>query len=325
MTSADQLNSPQRLQEQCFEAWAEHNRQFADRRPCGQVSKSQVWAMSDWAIGDLRLRQFSTGGEEIVRRHEHVRRSFTEHIALYVVLSGVRHAIIDDGVLSMQPDQIIVHDLNLPSRYSTLHSLSALVINVPYSAIGYDPSSHRRALSISSGTPVGRMLHDAIMTIYRQTAKLQQTEAPALAAGFNGLLNGLLMPHSANEEARTCVSSARLKLVQAYIEEHILNPDLNTTEICRVFGASRATIYRLFQPEGGVAHYIRERRLVHALRRLCAVPATRGQVRAIAESLGFEDHSHFNRLFRSKFDIAPSDAMGLWLAPRQHRPDPRHS
>ncbi len=321
MTSADQLNSPQRLQEQCFEAWAEHNRQFADRRHFGQASKSQVWAMSDWTIGNLRLRQFSTGGEEIIRRREHVRRSFTEHIALYVVLSGVRHAIINEDVLSMQPDQIIVHDLNLPSRYSTMHSLSALVMNVPYAAIGYDPSAHRRTLSISTGTPIGKMLHDAMLTVYSQTANLSETEALALAAGFNGLLSGLLLPRTGDNEARKCVSSARLKLIQAYIEDHIFDPDLNTTQLCRVFGASRATIYRLLAPEGGVAHYVRERRIAHAFRQLCAGPASRGQVRAVAESLGFDDHSHFNRLFRNKYQIAPSDTMGLWGNPHSGTSD----
>lgn len=178
--------SRQYLEERCFDAWAEHHRNFADRKRVGDTQPDQTWQLTDWTIDHIRMRYFSTGAEEVVRRCEHVRRSFSEHLAFYVSLSGKRHMVVGDDVLCMQPDRIQVHDLNLPSHYSTPCSVSSLVINVPYSAIGYDPSSHPSTMSISTGTPVGIIIHNAMMTLYSQAPNVTPSEAATLGAGFCG-------------------------------------------------------------------------------------------------------------------------------------------
>ena len=306
------VNSPQCLEEQCFEAWAEHHQSFADRRKLADTVQDQTWKCADWTVDHLRMRQFSTGAEEVVRRPEHVRRSFEGHLAFYVSQSGKRQVLVGDEVLSMQPDTIQVHDLNVPSRYTTQSSLSALAINVPYSSIGYDPSRHPGTMSFSTARPVGMMLHNAMMTICAESMQTTPSEAPKLAAGLCGLFRGLVMAKIADVEAQGEVASARRKLINAYIESHLYDPALDATVLCRQFGASRATMYRLFSADGGVATYLNDRRLVHAFRKLRSSPPSRGRIRTVAESLGFHDHSHFNRLFRQKFLITPSDAMGLW-------------
>ena len=304
----------QYLEEQCFDAWAEHHRNFADRKRGGHSVLDQTWKLSDWTVDCLQIRRFSTGAEEVIRRHEHVRRSFSEHLAIYVSFSGRRHVIVGDDVLSMQPDRIQIHDLNLPSHYSTPCSVSALVIDVPYSAIGYDPSSHPATMSVATDTPVGMLLQNAIMTIYSQAATISSSEAPKLAAGFCGLLLGMIQTERADVAGLENVANARLQLIKTYIEMHIDDPELDTTLLCRKFAASRATIYRLFAADGGVKKYLTQRRLVHAFRRLRSSPPSRGRIRTVAEALGFDDHSHFNRLFRKKFCMSPSDAMGIWQA-----------
>jgi AraC-like DNA-binding protein len=259
------------------------------------------------------VREFSTGAEEVVRRPQHLGWTFSECIAIHINMVGERHVVVGDNVLSTRPGEIYLHDLNAPARYYTPTSLHTLAVFLPYTAIGYDPSCHPTSLSISMATPVGQMLLSAVRTTYQEAKRLRQADAPALAAGFCGLVRGLIMPDSSDYSSINEVNSARLNLIKSYIENHLHDPELDTTRLCQVFGASRATIYRLFAPEGGVTKYVCERRLVHAFRQLRSTPAERGRVKCVAESLGFNDHSHFNRLFRRKYNIAPSDAMGLWI------------
>ena len=63
--------------------------------------------------------------------------------------------------------------------------------------------------------------------------------------------------------------------------------------------------HRLFEAEGGVQAYIRERRL-EAARLALGDPANGEPIYAIAERLGFSDAAHLSRLFRERFGASPS-------------------
>lgn len=74
----------------------------------------------------------------------------------------------------------------------------------------------------------------------------------------------------------------------------------------RCTSVSSATLYRLFADVGGVSRYIRERRLQRCLGELVASGADERTVGEAAACWGFDNPSHFNRLFRAEFGCAPS-------------------
>lgn len=295
-----------------FERWAAQLSGFADRTLISKPEDSQSWSLSTWLLGDIHVKEISTGCEEIVRRPSHVRQSYSEYVALHLSLHGGRHAIVDDQAFFMGPGEIHIHDLNRPLRFVTPSPLSALAVFVPYSAIGYDPSKHRTTTSIPVPSPTGQMLRNAMMAMRVDREQMQESDVPAVAAGFSGLVRGLVMHDVSDEKAQHLVADSRTQLIKAFIESNLTGTELDTTSLCRRFRVSRATMYRLFAEDGGVAHYVTERRLVHAFKQLRTTAPHRGRVKEIAESLGFDDHSHFNRLFRSKFHLSPSEALGLW-------------
>ncbi len=102
----------------------------------------------------------------------------------------------------------------------------------------------------------------------------------------------------------------REEAVRAYIEDHLNDPELGVDQLCRAFAMSRRTVYRMFAGDGGVARYLTERRLARAFGELSAASPSRGLIYAVAERNGFVDQNHFSRLFRSRFHIAPSEAVG---------------
>ena len=107
---------------------------------------------------------------------------------------------------------------------------------------------------------------------------------------------------------------SRAQAVRAYIEDHLDDPDLGVERLCRRFAMSRRTVYRMFADDGGVGRYLVERRLVRAFGALRAASPSRGLINAVALDCGFDDQRRFRRLFRQRFAIAPSDAVGLGLA-----------
>ena len=67
---------------------------------------------------------------------------------------------------------------------------------------------------------------------------------------------------------------------------------------------SRATLYRVFAPLGGVASFIRERRLVriHAL----VASGSALPVKRLAAEFGFASGTHLTRAFRARFGYSLS-------------------
>ena len=82
---------------------------------------------------------------------------------------------------------------------------------------------------------------------------------------------------------------------------------LGAASIGAALKVSRATLYRLFEPHGGVASYLRERRLLRIHATLCA-PGPRRSLAAIAEDHGFQSAAQFSRAFRAQFGYSPSEA-----------------
>ena len=105
--------------------------------------------------------------------------------------------------------------------------------------------------------------------------------------------------------------ATRARAVRAYIEDTLNDPELGVDQLCRVFGLSRRTVYRIFADDRGVARYLTERRLVRAFADLSASQPASGLVLAVAERYGFVSQSHFSRQFRKRFSIAPQDSVGL--------------
>lgn len=79
--------------------------------------------------------------------------------------------------------------------------------------------------------------------------------------------------------------------------------------IAAALGISRASLYRAFEPYGGVIAFIQRERLDEAYRRLSA-PGQHRTIGAVAWELGYPDPSTFTRAFRRRFGHAPRDLVG---------------
>jgi AraC-like DNA-binding protein len=71
-------------------------------------------------------------------------------------------------------------------------------------------------------------------------------------------------------------------------------------------GISRSNLYRLFEPEGGVARYIMAQRMRAAYAAL-ADTDNHQPIHVVAESVGFAEAASFSRSFRREFGCKPRD------------------
>jgi len=113
---------------------------------------------------------------------------------------------------------------------------------------------------------------------------------------------------------RSGIGSARLALVKKAIEKRLGDPGLGVGHIAKNQSVSPRYIQQLFEREGTTfSEFLRERRLDLAMRRLSEQADTDMTISAMAYDCGFNDLSHFNRSFRQRFGVTPSEARGAAL------------
>ncbi|MFM0041737.1 helix-turn-helix domain-containing protein [Paraburkholderia sediminicola] len=109
--------------------------------------------------------------------------------------------------------------------------------------------------------------------------------------------------------ARAAARTAMFSTARRYIEANLGQMDLTLESVLAASQLSRPTLYRLFEPEGGLAAYIRNRRLREAADELHRYPGK--AIVEIAYGVGFNSASDFNRAFRRAYDMSPSDFRAL--------------
>jgi AraC-like DNA-binding protein len=212
---------------------------------------------------------------------------------------------MDEGGFRTGPGSVQLADLSRTSDHESTASRT-LLIGVP------------RRLAEQHGLNV-RALHGAILRsgaasliapyllgIRRAAAHLAPEDGPQLG---RILLDMLVLAAAAHDRAANVDSAGRRTVLalaaRREIDGQLGSPTLTVANLCRRLGLSRSTLHRLFEAEGGVQAYIRERRL-EAARLALGDPANGEPIYAIAERLGFSDAAHLSRLFRERFGASPS-------------------
>lgn len=101
--------------------------------------------------------------------------------------------------------------------------------------------------------------------------------------------------------------------IKNYLRAHVDQHEISVDSICKHLGVSRATLYRIFKPEGGVRKYIQSSRL-EAVRRALLDPYDGRSIQKIAESCGFTDPSYFSHAFRRAYGCTARELRRLGSA-----------
>jgi len=109
------------------------------------------------------------------------------------------------------------------------------------------------------------------------------------------------------QSLRLAMHCAAVASIKRYVESHLDSPALCVAAICAHSGWSRATTYRLFEPEGGLVHYVQQRRLERAFAELISGERRR-RILDIALESHFASEATFNRAFRRTFGLPPGAA-----------------
>ncbi len=286
--------------EHIFEAWREATGSVLECEPLGAPEDFDA-SITAYNLDGLVVSRVRFGAARFNRDRAMLRQDESDSVAIGLYLSGSIRGHIGDHDYHMRPDQVSLQDLSLPCL-GLAEASEVLTVTIPRDRI-LNPRRSRRPgfFSMPLSTARGSLLAGTLTRLWDELCAGRVYEPAAVTGAFLGLLNGL-MGH--NVEA-TADGQAR-PLMEQYLRDHLGDPTLGPGQLQRVFHYSRSTIYRLFEPHGGVAAFIRNERLRRCHAELIRPTAGALAVSTVAARHGFEDRSHFSRVFRQQYGIAPS-------------------
>lgn len=209
------------------------------------------------------------------------------------------------------PGAITIWDVADPC--SMLHKPSVLECQLIHkAALGLRETDTIQPMRLPGQSLVARLLHNEWNNL---TKVFEQEDAHVYQEDYDRFVDCVrmaLVPGRQNEDTRARARVAQFDLICKYIDARIQDPMFGPTEVLETFAIPRATLYRMFQNEGGLKAYIMRKRLHGAVLELARKPRRRGQISDTAESWGFLSRVSFNRLVRNTFGASPGS---LYLAP----------
>jgi AraC-like DNA-binding protein len=297
-----------------FDAWREMMAATHDVRRPGEADAPFSARLALWHLGSLLLSNGTFSAQVFTRREANIRRDQLDHYALFVQGSGQRvmHAGQHDAEFVLHTGDILIYDLAQPTDAlaseggsGTLYLPRDLVDEVIPGFSGFHGTVLRDAAA--------RLLAGHILALGRALPDLSAATLPHIAAATREMALACLVEHLEGTVAASApMEAAMRRAIERHIDARLGDPDLGPAAICEAFEISRTTLYRLFDPHGGVAGYIKQRRLLR-IRSIILGAADPRPLAEIAEEFGFRSAAHFSREFRQAFGHPASEA-------RSHRP-----
>jgi AraC-like DNA-binding protein len=172
-------------------------------------------------------------------------------------------------------------------------------------------------LVLNKHSPVGQMVRSHIRALVAAAGALEESDVEAMGRGSAAFLAQALAgaTYRAPRDERAFTDVTLLRICH-FIEGQLSQPELSPDHIARACAVSRATLYRLFEPFGGVAAYVRRQRLLRAKRDLASIALDGQTISAIARRNGFIDDASFRRAFRQAFGVSARDVRAHRTAGR---------
>jgi len=286
----------------------------ATRHQCAINPLRDGWQLLDDAVvcnlGSLLFTHQHNAATHFRRSPEHCAATSDEWIIARLTLSGCYTLQFDDGrQYHAGAGSVLVHDWSVPHEgTSTDYRMLTIGIRRPQLAAARALNTARPVIVWEPKATQARLLAAAISGLHRDLTRLDAASAAALEAGITGLVDGVLCAELGTDPPRR--RTPRGERIRHYIHAHLRDPDLDAEQLCRRFHCSRATLYRVFDTEGGVTTYIQKQRLQACLQQLNVLPgASRAMVAQLCESWGFASLQQFQRVCRQMLGYSLEDVL----------------
>ena len=275
-----------------------------DRRAfAGRLTRTQV--------GAIRLAEARSEPAIVRHSRQHVARTRNASFMLCLQLDGVsvnrqqgREAVLRYGDFhlldSSRPYEVSFQQFNRMLVLSVPHPELARRMPNPESVVG---------IAMSGRSGVSGLLSSLLCNFWQQRRTGDETYlSPRFSEAILDLVASAYACITATAADGSSIAIARREQIRSYIETHLHDPALTPGSVAAAVHLSPRRLHQLFEADGEtVGAYILRRRLEECARAMGDAAQRSRTVTEIAFLHGFNNASHFGRVFRERYQATPSD------------------
>jgi len=278
---------------------------------CGQFDVDPLEASSldvrvnYTTVSRLKLCQIEASQHRIAHTLSRARSSEHPYVKIVFQTYGISHFEQGGRHIDLVPGDCLAYDVSCPHTIISPSLTRHEVVIVPKDLLqerGFQLAK-MAPCKLSARTGTGRIAYDFVHAAFDEATKLSPYNAVGVA---DSLIDLLLLPlREADTMFDRAGPEAMYVRAQAFIREHLRDPDLCIDQISAALGCTKRYLHMLFSDRGlTVSDYIWQTRLQNCRHELETQAGK--TITDVAFSWGFSSSSHFSRVFRKYFGVVPS-------------------
>jgi AraC-like DNA-binding protein len=289
-----------------IECWTEALTDLCGRFDVDPLQASSLEVRINYtSVSRLTLCQIEASQHRIAHTPSRVRLSEHPFVKILFQTHGISYFEQDGRHIELIPGDCLAYDVSCPHTIVSPSLTRHEVVIVPKELLrerGFR-SAKMPACKLSARTGAGRIAYDFVHAAFDEATNLSPYYAIGVA---DSLIDLLLLPLREADTMFDRVGPEAMYIrAQGFIREHLRDPDLCIDQISIALGCTKRYLHMLFSDRGmTVSDYIWQARLQHCRQELETQPGK--TITDVAFSWGFSSSSHFSRVFRKYFGIAPS-------------------
>lgn len=272
-----------------------------------------------WMAEQFFIQKMLVSPITVKRTRKMIAKNDIDRYRIRICLSGATNISTSYGEYTAHSGAISILDLGQPTEIRG-YATSAIFIDIPrdllHSMVHPAIAGQFHGLLLREDSIMTSMLHSHLLALVSLLPRAHAHDIASIRNSTLSLLTGAIL-NSVGAAGATASSHSLALAVQikAHIVEHISNPELNAAQLMKHFKLSRSSLYEFFQAYSGVSNYIRNIRLRRARMALTDPLQDHRTIGEIAFACGFNNESHFCRVFRRAFGTSPGEARKTRACP----------
>jgi AraC family transcriptional regulator, positive regulator of tynA and feaB len=259
----------------------------------------------------LGVYDIHTRAHLVYREKPEISRLDNDALIINYVTAGTLHSEQDGRSVELRPGDGAISDAARPYFLRFDQPLGCVSVKVYKSDLKHRVAGIERvtAQSLARGSSLNPLVFGYMRMLIEHAPNMTGAAALHAAEVFKELISASLNEMLERTPAPLSeYRAAALLRVKAFVDKHLGDSSLDVERIAREVGLSSRYINKLFEADrSSLGRYVWQRRIERCAIRLRDLAWAHVSISVIALEHGFNDLSHFSRVFRKRYGQSPRE------------------
>jgi AraC-like DNA-binding protein len=269
-------------------------------------------------LGKLVLANATAQPAQVFRSAKHIARSRDQRYFLHTQIAGSMLVTQDGKEALLNEGDLVLTDSAQPYSLAYDKPCSTLVLIIPPGEIRQRLPNVDDVLGVKLSGQRGLSQTTSVMlrSIWEQSqGGLPPEIGDRIGASLLDVFATSWIETNGMRVAESATSQSRRIRVRRHIEANLRDPNLTARSVAAAFGISPRYLHIIFSSEDEtVSNYILRRRLEECGKQLADALWRRRTITEVAFGWGFNNATHFARVFKDRYGVAPREFRNLKAA-----------